>query len=91
MLPPPRLPTVTSAAPGSPTDCQGTWYGGRALLRRGAACARALLLGADTNPREEEHGAERRGPAGQAPSITLQTGKKVNQKSQVSPPFVNHQ
>lgn len=31
MLPPPRLPTVTSEAPGPPTDCQGAWYGGRAL------------------------------------------------------------
>ena len=29
MLPPPCLPTVTSTAPGSPTDCQGAWYGGR--------------------------------------------------------------
>lgn len=91
MLPPPRLPTVTSAAPGSPTDCQGAWYGGRARLRRGAACARALPLGADTYPRGEEHGAERRDPAGQAPSISLQTGKEVNQTSQISPPFENHQ
>lgn len=96
MLPPPRLPTVTSAPPRSPTDWQGAWYGGRARLRRGAAGACALLLkagggGGDTYPGGEEHGAERRGPAGQAPSITLQTGKEINQKSQVSPPFVNHQ
>lgn len=91
MLPPPRLPTVTSAAPCSPTDWQGAWYGGRARLWRGAAGARALLLRVDTYPRGEEHGAERRGPVGQAPSITLQTGKEINQKSQVSPSFVNHQ
>lgn len=44
MLPPPRLPTVTSAPPRSPTDWQGAWYGGRARLRRGAAGACALLL-----------------------------------------------
>lgn len=63
MLPPPRLPTVTSAPPRSPTDWQGAWYGGRARLRRGAAGACALLLRGGGTPTREGRSTEPRGVA----------------------------
>lgn len=41
MLPPPRLPVVTSAAPGSPTDRACALRGRKARHRHGAARERA--------------------------------------------------
>lgn len=84
MLPPPRLPAVTSAAPGSPTDCKCAPRSGRDPPRRGAARARALQLGAGTHPRGEERDAERRGRARQGSSVRLRIVNQTNQDSQVS-------
>lgn len=66
MLPPPRLPAVTSAAAGSPTDRACAQRGRKAPVRHRTAMRRARTLGLSARIRL----------AAQGPSIALWTGSR---------------
>lgn len=82
MLPPPRLPAVTSAAPSSPTDYECAVGRVGTSTAWGGTRTRSPARGGHS-PGGEEHGAARPGTTERGPSIPLRTVERINQSSKI--------